>query len=225
MKNTLVCSEVPVTLVGGGDVGPDDFAQALDLAPVLVAADGGAARALSAGHMPEAVIGDFDSLTETDRSRIPPERQFVIAEQDSTDFDKALRHISAPVILAIGFLGGRVDHQLAVLNGLVRRAERACILIGPTELIFHLPEELHLKLRRDDVVSLFPMSQVTGRSQGLAWPIDGLNLSPDGRVGTSNRALGAVSLQLDGPGLLGIVPRAALREVIRAIAPHAPAAP
>ena len=33
-----------------------------------------------------------------------------ITEQDSTDFEKCLRRISAPEILGFGFLGARVDH-------------------------------------------------------------------------------------------------------------------
>ncbi|SFU17693.1 thiamine diphosphokinase [Sedimentitalea nanhaiensis] len=227
MKNTLVFSKNPVTLVGGGDVGAEDIELALGLAPEMVAADGGAANVLDAGHMPFAVIGDFDSIAPTERARIPQDRQFVIHEQASTDFDKALRSISAPVVLAVGFLGGRVDHQLAAFNVLVRHADRPCILIGVHELVFHIPEKLDLDLAPGDVVSLYPMAPVTGRSSGLEWPIDGLTMAPDGQIGTSNRALGPVSLRMEGPGMLGIVPRSVLRHVMQAIAKtvSVPAAP
>ena len=51
---------------------------------------------------------------------------------------------------------------------------------------------------------------VTGRSAGLRWPIEGLHLAPDGRIGTSNEALGPVHLEFDAPGMLVILPRAAL---------------
>jgi thiamine pyrophosphokinase len=143
---------------------------------------------------------------------------FEIREQDSTDFDKALRSIDAPLVIGVGFLGGRLDHQLAVLSTLLRHHDRPCALLGAQELVFHLPPVLDLDLAPGAVVSLFPMQPVTGRSEGLEWPIDGLDLAPGGRVGTSNRARGRVRIETDGPGLLAMVPRAALDAVMRAIA-------
>lgn len=217
MRTPIVQSFEAITLVGGGDMGPGDLDLALKRGPILVAADGGADAAMRAGHAPVAVIGDFDSLTPATKARIPPDRLFAIGEQDSTDFAKALGSIAAPLVLAVGFLGGRVDHQLAALNTLVRHADRPCILIGPGEVIFHTPARLELDLSPGDIVSLFPMRPVRGRSVGLEWPIDGLELAPDKRIGTSNRALGPVRLEMAGPGLLMIAPRKALDAVMRAI--------
>ena len=219
MRAPIVHEIHPITLIGGGEVGPDDLDTALARAPVLVAADSGAATALAAGHIPMAVIGDFDSLSPRTRAKIPKDRLFPIREQTTTDFDKALRRISAPLVLAVGFLGGRVDHQLAALNTLVRHANLPCILIGAQEVIFHVPTRLQVNLSAGDIVSLFPMATVQGRSEGLEWPIDGLVLEPDGRIGTSNRALGPVQLDMEGQGLLMIAPRTALDAVMRAIAP------
>ncbi|MHA6262669.1 thiamine diphosphokinase [Arenibacterium sp. CAU 1754] len=216
----ILSSNSPVTLVGGGIVGSEDLALALQHAPTLVAADSGAGPVLDAGLMPDAVIGDFDSLSIGDRARIPQERLFLIDEQDSTDFDKALRHIAAPLVVAVGFLGARVDHQLAAFNALVRLQDRPCVMLGPHEAIFHVPARLSLNLSDGDVVSLFPMSPVRGRSKGLEWPIDDLHLSPNGRVGTSNRARGPIQLEMDGPGLLALVPRSAFGSVISTLMPE-----
>ena len=219
MATPIVHALEPITLIGGGHVGTGDLALALHRAPVLVAADGGADMALKAGHMPVAVIGDFDSLSDRARARLPLSRLFETDEQDSTDFDKALRQIVSPLVLGVGFLGARIDHQLAAFNTLVRRADRPCILIGEGEVVFHVPPKIEVELVVDDVVSLFPMARVRGRSKGLEWPIDGLALSPDGTIGTSNRALGKVRLQMDNPGLLMIAPRRALDAVMRALVP------
>ena len=219
MTNQIVQFATPVTLVGGGALGAEDLDAALALAPDLIAADSGARAALAAGHMPEAVIGDFDSLPRAERERIPPDRLFPIREQDSTDFDKAVRSISAPLMIAVGFLGARVDHQLAAFNVLVRYTERPCVLLGPGEVVFHAPPRIALDMAPGSIVSLFPMRPVTGRSHGLEWPIDGLEFAPDGRVGTSNRAVGDLVIETDGPGLLVIAPRAALGAVTRALAP------
>lgn len=224
MKDANIQSDTGITLVGGGEVGPDDIRLALRLAPLLVAVDGGASSALAGGHDIHAVIGDFDSLTARDRTRIPADRLFQIAEQDSTDFEKALRSIAAPVILAVGFLGARLDHQFAAFNALARFPDQPCILIGETEIVMHVPPVLALDLEAGDVVSLFPMGAVSGRSRGLKWPIDELAFAPDGRIGTSNRATGRIRLEMDGPGLLAIVPRRAIAVAITALAASRPRA-
>jgi thiamine pyrophosphokinase len=208
-----------VTLLGGGALAEGDLALALSLAPRLVAADGGADVALAAGHVPEAVYGDMDSLSDAARARIPAARVHAIPEQESTDFDKALRHIRAPVILAAGFTGARVDHELAVYHGLAARAEVRCVVMGAHDVILHAPPRLLLDLPRATRVSLFPLAPVTGRSLGLEWPIDALKLDPMGRIGTSNRSTGVtVELTFDAPGTLLILPRDQLATVLEAVA-------
>lgn len=220
MQAPIVQSSEPVTLVGGGPVGATDFDTALKHAPLLVAADGGAGHALRAGHDPVAVIGDLDSLKPKDRARIPADRLFLIREQETIDFDKALRHFAAPLVLAIGFLGGRVDLQLAAFNTLLRHKERRVVLLGENEIVFHAPPVVELALQGGEIVSLFPMRPLSGaRSVGLEWPIDGLHMAPDGRVGISNRALGPVRIEPGGDGLLAVLPRAALAAVMLALVP------
>ncbi|MFV1440915.1 MULTISPECIES: thiamine diphosphokinase [unclassified Phaeobacter] len=218
MKELIVERFEPVTLVGAGAVDPGDLEAALALAPVLVAADGGAAHALAAGHRPVAVIGDLDSLSADVQAQLAPGTLHHVAEQTTTDFDKALRAISAPVVLGVGFLGGRIDHQLAGFNTLMQPHPSPCVLLGPQEVVFHLRGEIALPLVAGEVVSLFPMQRVSGWSEGLEWPIEGLQLDPMARVGTSNRATGPVRIRADGPGLLVILPRARLGVVVGALA-------
>jgi thiamine pyrophosphokinase len=140
-----------------------------------------------------------------------------IAEQESTDFEKALRHVRAPFVLALGCLGGRVDHELAVFSALVQNDRQPCVLIGAQDVVFHAAAEVVLPLKAGVRVSLFPMARVSGQSQGLRWPLDGLQFAPDGRVGTSNESTGGVSLRFDGAGMLVILPRACLAMVIKAL--------
>jgi thiamine pyrophosphokinase len=66
------------------------------------------------------------------------------------------------------------------------------------------------------------MAPVTGRSQGLEWPITGLHFTPAGQIGTSNRVVGAsVTLEFDAPGMLVILPRRRLDAAIRSLLPAA----
>jgi thiamine pyrophosphokinase len=214
---TIVHSLDPVTLIGGGEVGPSDLDLARSFAPRCVAADGGASVAMAVGIYLDAVVGDFDSLDARVLAQIPVDRRHHIPEQNSTDFDKCLRHIAAPVVVAVGFSGGRLDHQMAAMHTLVARADRPCVILGTHEVVFHCPPQITLPTQTGDVVSLFPLSEVTGTSTGLEWPIDGLKFAPDRYVGTSNRAVGPLQLTMSGTGMLCIVPRRMLGSVIQAL--------
>ena len=214
----------PVTLVGGGPLSPADLSTALALAPSLVAADGGADRCIEAGLAPLAVIGDMDSISPGAARRLAG-RLHPVAEQDSTDFDKALSRIDAPLVVGLGFAGGRLDHELAALHALVMRADRPCLVVGPETLVLHCPPALLLPLEVGATVSLFPLLPVRVASTGLRWGTDGLLLSPRGRIGTSNRATGPVGLRPRARGLLVILPRATLPLAAEALlaAPRWPA--
>lgn len=217
--NTKIINELtPVTLIGGGAVGDSDLQDALALAPTCVAADSGAHVALEAGVALAAVIGDMDSISAAARARIPAAVQHRIPEQMSTDFDKALRHISAPLVLAVGFSGRRIDHQLGALHTLVMRPEVPCLMLAAEDIIFLCPRRFALPMVPGTRVSLFPMGPVTGRSRGLEWPIDGLQFAPDGASGTSNRATGDICLEMDAPAMLCILPRRFMAAVAACLA-------
>lgn len=213
----IVRSSDPILLVGAGNVSASDIDLARRPGWRVVAADGGAARCLGAGILPEVVIGDLDSLGREARESLAPGRVVRVAEQETTDFEKCLERVAAPVIVAVGFAGPRIDHTLAVCTSLLRHPALPVIVLGEADLIFHAPRELSLDLAPGTRVSLYPLRQVTGRSEGLRWPIDGIAFAPDGRIGTSNEALGAVRITLDGPGMLAITPRAALESVLGAL--------
>src|SRR6056297_1830441 len=206
-----------ITLIGGAGVAQGDIEAALRLAPLVVAADGGADTALAAGLTPRAVIGDFDSISAAARARLPDDTLHPMDDQDSTDFEKCLAHIDAPLIIGLGFTGDRLDHQMAACNALVRHAARRCVLLGAHDLMFLCPPVLDLALDPGCRVSLFPMGAVEGASDGLQWPIGGINFAPDGRVGTSNRALGTVSLSVTTPKMLVTMPAHTLETVVRAL--------
>ncbi|KEO55173.1 hypothetical protein TP2_16475 [Thioclava pacifica DSM 10166] len=156
------------------------------------------------GLEPQAVIGDLDSLSQSARERLGS-RVHHIAEQDSTDFAKSLQRIKAPFVLALGFTGLRLDHTLAAMTDLIRSAHRV-VMLAEEEVIFRCPPRLSLDLAEGTRVSLFPFGEVKARSDGLYWPLDGIGFTPAERVGTSNRATGAVNIALEGPALV-MLPR------------------
>jgi thiamine pyrophosphokinase len=205
-----------VTLLGAGPVEPGQLAEALAIAPDVVAADGGGDVALPAGHRLAAVIGDMDSLADPGRLRAQGVPLYPIAEQDSTDLQKCLRSVAAPLFVGLGFLGGRIDHHLAAMNALVRFPELPVVMLGGEDLCLLCPPRFEVDLAAGTRVSLFPMGPVRGiASRGLRWPIDGLAFDPEGRIGTSNAATGGVvRLEVDAPRMLLILPAGTLAPVV-----------
>lgn len=213
----IVSTNEPITLIGGGAASEAMLHEARALAPEVVAADGGAGVALSHGVMPRAVIGDMDSLSDGDRAAVGQDRIHQIDEQDSTDFDKCLRSVKAPLLLGVGFLGARMDHHLAACNSLVRHPWQRCVLLGEADLTFLAQPRLQIDLPVGMPFSLFPMGAVEGMSEGLQWPAQGHSFAPDGKVGTSNRVVGPVDLSVTAPKMLVILPRSALPFVADAL--------
>lgn len=207
-----------VTLVGGGAFAVQDLSLAMALAPVLVAADGGANALCAMGHIPNQVIGDMDSLDPALKRQLAG-RLVSVPEQDSTDFDKCLRLIQAPFIIGLGFDGARLDHTLAAMTSLVWHGRARVVLLCAQDICFLAPPQISLDLSVGERVSLFPMTAVTGRSSGLHWPIDGLQFAPDSTIGTSNRAASAeVTLAFDAPGMLVLLERARLQQTVTQLA-------
>lgn len=217
MTAGIVQSRLPVTLLGAGEIAVSDLDEMLAIAPTLVAADGGANVAVGAGVVPDHVIGDLDSLSEAARVLIPAGRLARVEDQSTTDFEKCLERIAAPAILAIGFTGGRLDHELAVWNVLARRRAYNCIVVGREDVVVLAPQHLRLELAPGTRVSLFPMSRVRAESEGLRWPVKGLDFAPDGVLGISNEATGPVELSVHEGRMLLILPRACLRELLRTL--------
>lgn len=221
MTEVIVQTTQGVTLAGGGRFSALLLAESRKIAPILVAADGGADRLLAHGAEPQAVIGDFDSISERAKARLAG-RLFPIREQVTTDFDKALRSVAAPFVLGLGFAGQRLDHGLAVLNTLVRHPGRACLILGASDVTFLAPRDLTLRLRVGTRFSLFPMGPVRGESEGLRWPLQGIDFDPAGMIGTSNEVSAPeVRLRFDADRMLVILPRSALAAALHGLRPGA----
>ena len=179
-------------LVGGGSFNKDDLIRNARNADVI-AVDGGLHACQEAGITPCAVIGDMDSAGAAEIAAlggaVPIHH---IAEQDSTDLEKAMQHINAPLCLGFGFLGRRFDHALASLTVLARmtdaRPEMKIVLAGRHDALTVTKQTIRTALPVDTRYSVWPVGTVGfDKSDGLIWPLDGLTLSPHGQVGTSNR--------------------------------------
>ena len=207
----------PVTLVGAAPLAADLLRFALYFAPKAIAADGGVNHLRALGVDPLVVIGDMDSVALEHQQLWERNLFFPIAEQDSTDFEKSLARLAAPMIFGVGFLGGRFDHTLAAQTVLLRYPHRKCILLGSEDIVFLAPPRLSLDLPLETRLSLFPMAPVKILSEGLYWPTRSLTFQPDDKVGTSNKVSGPLRLQPENAKMLVILPRLHLAQVVAAL--------
>ncbi len=206
-----------VTLLGGGDFSARDIRDAIDIAPVLVCADGAANDAFELGLEPDLIVGDLDSISTEVRERFP-EKLVRIDDQDTTDFDKCLSHVAAPLTVCIGFTGFRLDHELAALASLAKYTNHPVLLIARHEVSFRVPPTLEMPIPENTTVSLFPFSSVSARSKGLKWPLDGLELHPSGMIGTSNLTTArCLEITVDHGNLLIMLPRSELQTVVQVL--------
>ena len=210
----------PVTLVGGGALDSAMLAEATALAPTIIAADGAGERLIAMGRRPAAVIGDMDS-TEDAAALARKTRVVALAEQDTTDFEKCLYTVSAPLYVAVGFTGGRLDHTLAVFDAALRRPEQTVVLLGEDEVAAPVPEnrEMDIEVGTGARVSFVGLRETTGiLSGGLQWSIKGVTMTMGRRTGTSNRATAAaIRFAFDRPGALVMLERSALRPLVAAL--------
>ncbi|MCF6273708.1 MAG: thiamine diphosphokinase [Rhodobacteraceae bacterium] len=176
----------PVMLVGGGPLARGVMVQAKGYCGPVVAADGGADTALRFGLSLAGAIGDRDSISPESLHKLAGSYHYDSGQQ-TTDFEKCLDLIKAPLILGVGFLGGRLDHELAAINALAKFGQKPVVLLGEEDLVFCCPGRLELTLPVGARISFFPMEAVSGlHSTGLAYPLAGLEMAPAGKIGTSN---------------------------------------
>jgi thiamine pyrophosphokinase len=188
-KNEVLQFDCPVLLAGPADV---DFALLEKFRHrkfPLIAVDGGANRLLARGIKPDAIIGDMDSLDKSGKldSGI---KLIELSEQESTDFEKSLYTIDAPLFLALGFTGNRLDHTLATLHAMVEyHGSKKIYLLGKKDISFVQSGNFKLAAIPGQALSIFPFGPIRfSSSAGLVFPLNGLELAIGTKIGTSNCA-------------------------------------
>jgi thiamine pyrophosphokinase len=187
----MVIFDGPMAIVGGGAVDPALMRELADRGVALVGADGGADAIGDAGLVPAAIIGDLDSISDRaaweSRTRV-----LHIPEQVTTDFQKALYSTRAPVTLALGMTGKRLDHTLAALSAVLQYAPtRRLLLVDEVDVALAATGPVRFTAGPRERVSIHPLAPVRfEHSSGLFYPMDGLLLEPGGLIGTSNEGTG-----------------------------------
>jgi thiamine pyrophosphokinase len=185
-----------VTIFANGDVSSSEISLPPD--EIVIAADGGAFHCLRYGIPINFVIGDFDSLSTKEISKLlEADIDFIrhSTDKDETDLELALNHalkLGATDITLYGVLGGRWDMSIANI----------LLLATPsfTKIRFKIMDEnttgyllrggntLNLKGRKGTIVSAIPLDNRTKgiTYQGLIWSLNNEYLKFGTSRGLSN---------------------------------------
>lgn len=200
LRETFLEVDGLLVIVGGGTVDLALLKQLYEGGATVIGADGGANVFMELDIIPAAIIGDLDSLTN--RKEWETKTQVLeMFEQDTTDFEKCLYSVAAPATVCLGMSGKRLDHTLAALDIMLAYSDRReLVMVSETDLILVANGSFTFEVEQGARVSVHAILPVIfENSRGLEYPLDGVELAPGKRSGTSNRAVG---------GGFEIVPRA-----------------
>ena len=161
----------------------------------VIAADGGWRICREEGIVPDLLLGDFDSLhTVPDFTHI----RRVPVEKDDTDMMLAIKEGLArgeTVFHLYGGVGGRTDHTIANLQGLLYLAERGAQgwLYGNRERFTAICDgEIDLPAREQGIVSVFCMgADAQGVTiEGGRYTVHDVVLTASFPLGVSNHFVG-----------------------------------
>jgi thiamine pyrophosphokinase len=195
-------SQKRALIVSGGRLGawvldviqPDD---------ILIGADRGALFLIQHGYRPDLAIGDFDSVSEQERSEIRKHsKEFLPCDailKDESDTELAFIHawnMKPKEIVLLGALGTRFDHSLANIH-LLHKANSlhiACSIVDEFNIITATESSLEVApVKGFTHVSLLPLSfEVTGVTlTGFQYPLQEATLIMGQTLSISNVLLEA----------------------------------
>jgi len=169
----------------------------------IFCADGGANRAHQSMIVPDYIVGDFDSLSESTRTLFAGSTFIHRPDQSQTDMEKTIEYaVECGVQSAsiVGLSGGRFDHQLSNLHIMKKYAhqlELICIDDSGWGRFVH--RELSLPVVPGQQISLIALQKAGGiMTSGLRFELQGESLEFGFFNGQSNEATGyevSVTLQ------------------------------
>jgi thiamine pyrophosphokinase len=160
-------------------------------ADVVLCADGGANIALKLGVVPDAIIGDLDSIhaeTLVKFHKVPTYRD---SDDGTTDLEKTIAWAIKEKfdhVTVIGASGKRLDHAIGNLGVLAKFYPDAVVkLVDDFGELTYVGRSLTVEAKKGETVSLIPLNRCEGIvTDGLRYALTGETLELGVREGTSN---------------------------------------
>ena len=159
----------------------------------IICCDGSAENLIKAGYIPDAIVGDMDSLDQSIAGRFH-DRIFKVSEQDTNDLTKAVNWCSErgyTNLIIVGATGKREDHTIGNISLLAEYNTYARVrMVTDTGVLIALTESTSVISFPGQQVSVFsinPETEIT--SHGLLYPLEKRKIE-NWWVATLNEALG-----------------------------------
>ncbi len=160
-------------------------------APFVACCDGAADRYIATGLVPDAIVGDGDSISAGNRQKYA-HLLHIISEQETNDQTKAVRYLMEKGmhrIAIVGATGKREDHTIGNISLLIEYARTGCDVCSFTDYGVFIPcngTTTH-KCRKGQQVSIFAITAKDLSAEGLLYPIYDFN---NWWQGTLNECIG-----------------------------------
>ena len=144
-------------------------------APYVVCCDGGADAYIANGHLPDAIIGDGDSLSEANRLRYASLLHHN-PDQETNDQTKAVQFLLSQgkhSIAIVGATGKREDHTIGNISLLMEYNRMGATVRSYTDYGIFIPckDTCTFECKKGQQVSIFNFAAKGLKSKGLAYPI------------------------------------------------------
>lgn len=159
----------------------------------IICCDGSAGNLILAGYVPDAIVGDMDSLSEELAVRFA-DRIYPDDNQDTNDLTKAVRWCSESGykdIVIVGATGMREDHTIGNISLLAEYAyEINVIMVTDTGILIPVLKRADIDSFPGQQISIFSIDPETEiSSYGLRYPLEKKKIN-NWWVATLNEALG-----------------------------------
>ncbi len=149
--------------------------EALEKAPFVVCCDGAAVKWISEGRMPDAIVGDGDSLPQEIKEKYESVFHWD-PDQETNDQTKAVRFLKSEGkknILIFGATGKREDHTLGNISLLIKYMEEGQDVRSVTDFGVFVPCSGNCKFRsfEGQQVSIFNFGAKDLAAEGLKYRI------------------------------------------------------
>jgi thiamine pyrophosphokinase len=167
----------------------------LDKADAVVCCDGSAESLVNSGMIPDAIVGDMDSLSDELTIRFS-DRIFVDDNQETNDLTKAVKWCHASGyddITILGATGKREDHTIGNISLLAEYSEYVNVkMVTDTGIFLPFHRSCIIETNPGQQVSIFSVSPETKiTSEGLRYPLINRKLK-NWWEATLNEAIGNV---------------------------------
>lgn len=191
-----------------------DLADYAEAYPVIVALDGAANRLIGSNMIPDVLLGDLDSVSESVLEQCKASDVTVehTPDQQSSDISKGLEWVQRTYpdseVDIIGVEIGRYDHHLAAYSALFECNSDATILLDGWQARRVTQTPTNIETEPNSIFSLIPFGNVTGATiKGCQFSLNNESLTT-GTRGISNKATGrSITVSVESGDLLLLIMR------------------